>query len=140
MLMDENPYQSPMADLRPAVGVLSGKREDVRAVAVCQKGILVCILIQILAVVCQFALPAALHILVMVGSLGVGLVGTVFIFMLATRVYGTGAGVLLGILTFIPCIGLIVLLIVNGRATTILRQNGYRVGLLGASLSQFNTP
>ena len=41
--MDENPYQSPLSDLRPASGVLSGKQEDVRAVAVYQKGILVCI-------------------------------------------------------------------------------------------------
>jgi hypothetical protein len=29
------------------------------------------------------------------------------------------------------------LLTINGKATTILRQNGLRVGLLGAKLSQF---
>jgi len=44
--------------------------------------------------------------------------------------------VLLGILTLIPCIGLIVLLVVNGKATGILKQNGIKVGLLGANLSQ----
>ena len=35
-----------------------------------------------------------------------------------------------------PYIGLIVLLVVNGKATGILKQNGIKVGLLGANLSQ----
>jgi hypothetical protein len=47
-------------------------------------------------------------------------------------------GVLLGILTLIPLIGLIVLLVINGKATKVLRANGHRVGLLGASLSEFS--
>jgi hypothetical protein len=58
------------------------------------------------------------------------------VFLLAIKVYSTGVGVLLGILTLVPCIGLIVLLIVNGKATGILKQNGIKVGLLGANLSQ----
>ncbi|MCL4194085.1 MAG: hypothetical protein KJZ87_20275 [Thermoguttaceae bacterium] len=33
-------------------------------------------------------------------------------------------------------IGLITLLVVNGQATNVLRQNGIRVGLLGADMSQ----
>jgi hypothetical protein len=137
--MDENPYQSPLADVRPAVGVLSGQHQDVRAVAVYQKGILVCILIQLLANVAWFMVPEPLKLIVLLGSLSVGIAGVVFVFMLATKVYGTGLGILLGILTFPPCIGLIVLLIVNGKATKILQQNGHRVGLLGASLSEFGT-
>jgi len=43
----------------------------------------------------------------------VGLAGTVFIFLLAIKLYSTGLGVLFGLLTFIPCIGLIVLLVVE---------------------------
>jgi hypothetical protein len=41
--------------------------------------------------------------------------------------------VLAGIAQFIPLVGLIVLLVVNSRATAMLRAAGYRVGLLGAS-------
>ena len=133
--MSDNPYQSPSPS-GAAVGVKSGTREDLRSVAKHQKGILVCILIYLIAVVFQFALPPELRALLGLGVLVVGLVGTVFVFLLAIKVYSTGVGVLLGILTLVPCIGLIVLLIVNGKATAILKQNGIKVGLLGADLSQ----
>lgn len=132
--MDENPYQSPMVDAE-VVGVLSGAREDLRSVAMYQKGILVCILLYLIAVVCQFAVPQEVRLLLGLGVLAVGLTGTVFVFLLAMKVYGVGIGVLLGLLTFIPCIGLIVLLTVNGKATAILRQNGIKVGLMGANIS-----
>jgi len=39
------------------------------------------------------------------------------------------------ILTIIPLIGLIVLLIINSKATSALRAAGVRVGLLGANLN-----
>ena len=133
--MSENPYQSP-ASIPQAVGVLSGSREDVRNVAMYQKGILVCILIYLLAMIFQFALPVQLRPLLGVGVLVLGLAGTIFVFLLAMKVYSVGAGILLGILTLIPCIGLLVLLMVNGKATSILKQNGIRVGLLGANLSE----
>jgi hypothetical protein len=47
-------------------------------------------------------------------------------------------GVLLALLTIIPYVGLIVLLIINSRATGVLNKHGYRVGLFGASLSDFD--
>jgi len=56
----------------------------------------------------------------------------VFVFLLATKLYGTALGVLLGILTIIPLVGLIILLIVNAKAIKILRAAGIDVGLLGA--------
>ena len=132
--MTENPYQAPQAT-STAVGVLSGTRDDLRSVAKCQKGILVCILIYLVAVFGQFALPPEIRPLVGFGVLIVGLVGAVFVFMLAIKVYGTGLGIVLGILSLVPLIGLIVLLVVNGKATGILKQNGINVGLLGANTS-----
>ena len=133
--MTENPYQSPSAE-PSVVGVRSGSREDLKAVARYQKGILVCILIYLIAMIGQFAIPADFRPLIGLGILVVGLVGTVFVFLLAIKVYSTGVGVLLGILALIPCIGLIALLVVNGKATGILKQNGINVGLLGADVSQ----
>jgi len=133
--MSEDPYQSPSVQPQ-IVGVKGGSREDLRSVAKYQKGIIVCILIYFIAMICQFAIPAELRPIIGLGVLVVGLVGTVFVFLLAIKVYSTGVGVLLGILTLIPLIGLIVLLVVNGKATGILKQNGIKVGLLGAHLSQ----
>ena len=60
----------------------------------------------------------------------------VFVFMLAIKIYGTGSGVLLGIGTLVPLVGLIVLLTVNGKATKILRNHNIRVGFLGEDLSK----
>jgi hypothetical protein len=133
--MDENPYQAPRSSAE-VVGVVSGRREDLRNVAKYQKGILVCILIYLIAVVFQFLIPPEMRLLLGLGVLVVGIAGTVFVFLLATKVYSTGTGVLLGILTLIPCIGLIVLLVINGKATGVLRKNGINVGLLGANVSQ----
>jgi len=41
-----------------------------------------------------------------------------------------------GLLTLIPCINQITLLIVDGKATAVLEQNGISVGFLGADLSK----
>ena len=138
--MSENPYQSPTSP-GTAVGVISGSVEDLRAVARYQRGIMICILLQIVSVILVIAIPkndtlAPLSLLISLGSLVVGVFATVFIFMLATKVYSTVVGVLLGVLTLIPCLGLIVLLSVNAKATGILRKNGIKVGLLGANVAE----
>lgn len=132
--MSFNPYEAPQMDQR-AVGVLSGKREDLRRVAFYQKGILICILIYLGAVFGQFALPQDVRLLLGLAVLGVGLTGAAFSFLLAMKTYGTGLGILLGILCLVPLLGLLILLMINGKATTVLRQNGIKVGLLGANLS-----
>ena len=130
--MPENPYQAPATNAR-AIGVNSGSREDLRAVAKYQHGIMLCILGQIILAIGRIAAPDSLQLVLTLVLLAVGLAGTVFVFMLAMKVYSTGTGVLLGILTLIPCLGLIILLIVNGKATKVLRQNGIAVGILGAN-------
>ena len=69
--------------------------------------------------------------------LAVAVIATVFVFMLALKVYGVAMGILLGVLTMIPCIGLITLLIINQKATGLLTEHGYRVGFMGADLARF---
>jgi hypothetical protein len=113
-------------------------RNNLRSIATYQKGILLCILAYAVVVVCQFALPPALRIFLAFGVIGLGIIATVFVFLLATKIYNVGIGVLLGVLTLIPLIGLVVLLIINGKATGILKQHGIQVGLLGATLSDIN--
>jgi hypothetical protein len=132
--MNENPYQAPLTPVR-VLGVKSGSREDLRSVGAYQKGIIVCILIYLIAVLVQFALPQSLRLFLGLGFLALGVISTVFVFLLSIKVYSVGLGILYGFLTLVPCIGLIMLLVINAKATTILRQNGIRVGLLGANLS-----
>ncbi|MDA1232425.1 MAG: hypothetical protein O2856_16755 [Planctomycetota bacterium] len=132
--MSSNPYEAPQTESR-VTGILSGKREDLRSVAMYQKGILICILVYFVAVFGQFAVPPAARIFMAIGVLVVGLIAAVFTFLLAMKTHGTGPGILLGILCLVPCVGLIVLLIINSKATNILKQNGIKVGLLGADLN-----
>jgi hypothetical protein len=62
-------------------------------------------------------------------------------YRLGSSVHRSAAfGVWMAILAFIPCIGIIALLIVNAQATSRLQKNGYQVGLLGADLAQFDPP
>jgi glucose-6-phosphate-specific signal transduction histidine kinase len=113
-------------------------QSDVRNVALCQKGILTCILVYIILVAIQFVLPENMRIFLLLVAVPVVITATVFVFLLATKVYGTGLGILLGILTLIPCIGFIVLLVVNGKATDMLKKQGIKVGLLGAKMSDLS--
>ena len=130
----ENPYEAPATRVQ---GVQSGKIEDLRSVAVYQKGIIVCILIQLMMFLSLFMVPSEIAGMIWIAAVPIGVASTILIVLLAMKVYGTGSGILLGILAFIPCLGLFILLMVNGKATGILRRNGYQVGFLGASLSQF---
>lgn len=110
-------------------------REALRAIAFNQKAIILCILVYLILVAVQFAIPEESRIYLGFALIPLGITATVFVFLLATKVYSTGMGVLLGILTLIPCVGLIVLLIINAKATNTLKSHGIHVGLLGASSS-----
>jgi len=132
--MSYNPFEAPASNSR-VVGIVSGSREDLLKVAKYQKGILVCILVYILAVAGQFALPPQIRPLVGLGVLVVGLIAAVFTILLAMKTHGTGLGIILGVLCLVPILGLLILLLVNQKATTVLQLNGIKVGLLGANLS-----
>lgn len=111
-------------------------RENLRNIAMAQKGILFSILAQFLVGGIQFVVPVHLRLVVLLPmALATSIVATVFVFLLATKLYTQGLGILLAILTLVPCIGLVVLLIVNGKATAVLKHHGIRVGLLGAYTS-----
>jgi len=104
-------------------------------VALYQKVVILCVVLYLLAVLTQFGLPEELRPLLGLGVLAVILVGTVFVFLLSVEVYSVGRGILLGVGTMIPCVGLFVLLHVNQKAVQVLREAGVSVGLLGARTS-----
>jgi hypothetical protein len=82
----------------------------------------------------MFVAPPGLILLVRVIGGAASLAGAIFVFLLATKLYGTGGGIALGILTLVPLLGLIILLIINGKATGILKKHGILVGFLGAKV------
>lgn len=130
--MDQNPYAPPSTST-PVVDVLSGSREDLRSIATYQRGIIFCILFYIAGMISRAILPEQIWALVALGIIAAAIVGAVFVFLLSTKVYGTALGILLGILCLIPLLGILILLIVNGKATSVLRKNGIRVGFFGVN-------
>ena len=130
---DLNPYQPPQPIEAQVVGVNSGRMEDLRLVAGYQKGIIFCILGYFAAGATQRAFPFPVPLIIV---LCVAVTGAVFVVLLALKVYPLRTGITLGILTLVPLAGLVALLLVNGKATAILKNNGHAVGLLGANLSR----
>lgn len=130
---DEDEDEDDEDDYEPRRGKLS--RATLRGIAGNQKVIIAFIAIYLGLVVVQFAIPPETRIFLAIVAVPVLLIDAVFVFLLATKVYTTATGVILGVLTLIPCIGLIVLLIINGKATSILKANGIHVGLFGASMA-----
>ena len=93
----------------------------------------------LLDIVFIFVIPPPFTIIVRLIVLADVVVDTVIIFMLAIKVYHIAVGIILGILTLVPCLGLLVLLLINSKATSILIQNGFKVGLLGDKLSTIDS-
>jgi hypothetical protein len=121
----------PPTNLNYATPVKPGT--NLRQIAWQQRALNICILGYICAVVLSFVLPAELKLIAALIGFAAAITGAVFVFMLALSLYGVALGIVLGILALIPLIGLLVLLIVNGKATRVLRAVGVRVGLLGAN-------
>lgn len=63
-----------------------------------------------------------------------GAVGGVFVFLLSWELRGAFAAVAFGLATVVPCMGLLILTLVNGYASAELKKHGVKVGLFGASL------
>jgi hypothetical protein len=146
-LQEPDPVPEPMptrtvseesgSTIKKTKGKKAAKRAYLKGVAVSQKGVLISLLLQILFNIAMFASNGQMKIAAAIAVVVVALVGTVFTFMLAIKVYSVGLGVLLGILTLVPLVSLIVLLTVSGKATKILRESGHDVGFMGAKLSEF---
>ena len=47
-------------------------------------------------------------------------------------------GIVLGIFLLVPCLNILILLAISQRATMYLKEHGFKVGLLGANMAQFD--
>lgn len=64
------------------------------------------------------------------------LIAAYFVFRLANAVYGIAPGLICAAATFVPCIGLFAVLILNGTTMDQLRKRGIKVGFMGATKTQ----
>ena len=119
-----NPYQSPRSRV---ADVASG---DIEAIAGGQKLVIYAILVYFLAAASRVAI-GPLAILIALVALGLAIAG--ILKLGAGMAFSTLTKIVCVVLMFVPLVGLIMLLVLNSKATTRLRAAGYRVGLLGAS-------
>jgi hypothetical protein len=99
---------------------------DLIEVAKWQKNIMWMILISLVAMFIPYA------------TIVTGIIQIYFIYKLAAAVRSSAAWLYI-ILAFVPLIGLLALLHINGKATKTLQANGVTVGLMGARMADFET-
>lgn len=130
----ENPYAAPEAELTPDQEVM-----DPEKVASIKHVIIFCVMY--IAAMAAYGMSR--------GELGVrsadggitlfgwsvlagAIYGAVFTMRLAFLASGLGLAIIFFLLLLIPMAGLLMVLVINGRATTILKANGYEPRFLGA--------
>ncbi len=62
-----------------------------------------------------------------------GVVGGIFVFLISWELRGAFAAFVFGAATVVPCLGLVVLTLVNGYATNELKKHGLKVGMFGGN-------
>jgi hypothetical protein len=67
-------------------------------------------------------------------SFVLGAVGGIYAFLIYWTARGPFVAVVMGLGSLPPCLGLLVLAVVHGTATTVLRANGVPVGVFGADV------
>lgn len=141
--MNSNPYRSPVKEssqpeVTPATKYMLPRKKLIR-IAWFQKGLILCICLQLfsyLGVSLGLPIPRSIGIILICAMTIFGLASTGFVAAMAFELYGIAQAIIYGIASLIPCIGLLILLSVNSGASTLLKENGIKVGLLGANLEQ----
>ena len=131
-----NPYQAPQFVPGSAPASSGEDREKLRRVAKYQQWVLYALLANIGFNVVAFATRGQsllVALAVLAGALAVIAFAMVSIFMLANELLNPVVGAICAVLMLVPCVSLITLLIINGRATTFLQQRGVKVGFMGAN-------
>ena len=98
-------------------------REGLRIIAIYQKWLLFCLLIYIVAIISFGVLLEENWGKYRLVILVLQLVATALTSWLAMRIFGTGYGLIVGLLTLIPILGLIVMFIISRKVTNILRSH-----------------
>ncbi len=119
--------------------------EELEAIARAQRVILWCVLVNLVGFGLSFAFapafaehPELLGIWLLLG-IALAVFQAFWVWRLAARL-GSGVGILWACGAFVPGLSIILMLNLMGSATTRLKAAGIAVGLMGASLDQFQRP
>lgn len=109
------------------------QNERLYKIAVEQRHVLLCFLVQVVFNVGQVAARTAPLVGLVAGMGGIVMIviGAIFVYRLA-KALGYAA-ILYAVAMIIPCINLLTLLVLVSRATSALKQGGVKVGLLGVN-------
>lgn len=113
-------------------------QQELRTIAIYQKCVQVAALVYLLMVVVVVASGDALEAFAPTIFLCAALVAAISNLLLANKLFGLMQAIAIGIFSLIPIIGLLLLLKVNGTATWLFRECGYKVGMLGVRLSDLD--
>lgn len=133
--MIENPYEAPATLREDAAGPRSGRREDLRTVARCRTIVRVCILAHVYLILAWLEGPTDWAPMLASAYLLASPITLVIVALLVTKIDDGATGVVLGLLSVVPLLGLIVLMMVNGKAARVLREHVDRGGPPGADPS-----
>jgi hypothetical protein len=134
-----NPYQPPQFAGQPTTPFAAGvDRDKLRRVARYQQFVLYALLANILVNVVVLAarglgFEGVASLLAVFLGLPVVVFAMASIFLLANEMFNAVIGVLCVLLMIVPCIMLLALLFVNGKATAYLQRHGVKVGFMGAN-------
>jgi hypothetical protein len=111
-----------------------GDRERLRRIARYQRWVMLALVsniaVYVLAVSTQ-KLGPIVALVVLLAALAVVVFTMTSTFLLGMESFGTGLAVLFTVLMCVPCVSLIMLLVLNNKATSLLQQGGLKVGFLG---------
>jgi len=120
-----------------------GKKGELKTIALLQKYLVLCAVLFVVGCVAfglavTFALRPPMEIadLLKLTLIATGIGVCALSVILANKLYGT-RGAILVLLLFVPFVNWVTLFVVNHKATTVLREKGFTVGIMGARLSEF---
>lgn len=128
----ENPYSAPRADLDDSAA--TGDRARVLAAARGQRHANLLILTSIVMMALAVAKLPGFALLLPFLQLVYVIVMAVIVFRAVRGIHGTLRAVIYALLSWVPILNILLLLTISSTATKLLRENGFRVGLLGTNL------
>jgi len=136
-----NPYAATTTESAAPVAQRGPDRERLRRIATAQRQTNLAVLCQILLIPVSFGVTAVAGNAPWVGlvfvlvALGVVIYGAIAVYRLASVFRGKVVAVIYVFGLLVPLLGLLLLVSISSKATTILQEHGIKVGLLGADPS-----
>jgi hypothetical protein len=129
-----NPYEAPRHDGPPAGSGGDVHLQKLLRIATAQR----MVNLSILGGVAWYVVALVVRGIPILGALIIGVTWLAMIgfsiwaeLKLANELHGKGVAILCAVLMFFPCLNLITLVVLNQGATGRLKQEGFKVGLLG---------